>query len=373
MDVNKSKPGGSIGLSYHILTKNNYTTWAMKMKVYMQAQGVWVAIEPSDPKGAVEEKTDKVALAMIYQRLAEDMLLSIAEKSTSKEVWEALKIMCQGVDRVKKAKAQTLRTKFEFLSMRDNEQINEFYLRLNGLVSDIRALGDEMKEAYVVKKLLRVVPSRFLQIISTLQQFGDLETLSVEEVVGSLKAHEERIKGCNKSDSNEGQLLLTEEEWQKRELAENKLLLTRDDWLKKTNRRNSDGSSSNFRNRGGRDKSNLKCYNCGIYGHFAVDCRRPKRNREQREEVNMSKIEDDELALLLAKCDEEGSQTTLLSESKLILSQMTKLQGDPNVWFLDNGASSHMTGLKSKFTRLDEKITGVVSFGDGSSVRIEGK
>lgn len=230
----------------------------------------------------VEEKTDKVALAMIYQGLAEDMLLSIAEKGTAREAWEALKTMCQGADRVKKAKAQTLRTEFESLSMKDSEQIDEFYLKLNGLVSNIRALGDEMKESYVVKKLLRAMPSRFLQILSTLEQFGDLETLSVEEVVGSLKSHEERMKGCGKTEPGEGQLLLTEEEWQKREVTENKLLLTRDDWLKKTNRRGSNGSTSNFRNRGGRDRSNLKCYNCGIYGHFVADCRRPKRNNKPK-------------------------------------------------------------------------------------------
>lgn len=203
MDISKAKGGGSIGLSYPTLAKNNYTTWALKMKIYMQAQGVWVAIEQSDPKVAVEEKTDKVAMAMLYQGLPEDMLLSIAEKGTSKEAWEALKTMCQGGDRVKKAKVQTLRTEFESMSMKDSEQLDEFYLKLNGLVTNIRALGEEIKESYVVKKLLHAVPSRFLQIVSTLEQFGNLETLSVEEVVGSLKAHDERLKGSGRGETNE--------------------------------------------------------------------------------------------------------------------------------------------------------------------------
>lgn len=373
MDINKAKGGGSIGLSYPTLAKNNYTTWALKMKVYMQAQGVWGAIEQSDPKVAVEEKTDKVALAMLYQGLPQDMLLSIAEKSTAKEAWEALKTMCQGADRVKKAKVQTLRTEFESMNMKDSEQLDEFYMRLNGLVTNKRALGEEMKESYVVKKLLRAVPSRFLQIVSTLEQFRDLETLSVEEVVGSLKAHEERMKGSGKGETNEGQLMLTEEEWQKHENSEGKLLLTREDWLKRSNRRNSDGTSSNVKNRGGRDKSNLRCYNCSAYGHFAADCRKPRRAKEQKEEVNMARLEDDEPALLLAKCGKGDSGDTCLSERQLIPSQMTKLQSESNVWYLDNGASSHMTGFKSKFTELNKTITGVVSFGDGSTVKIEGK
>lgn len=95
MEGNKAK-GPSIGLSYPTLTKNNYTSWSLKMKVYLQAQGVWVAIEPTDPKVAVEEKMDKIALAMLYQGLPEDMLLSIADKGTAKQAWDALKTMCQG-------------------------------------------------------------------------------------------------------------------------------------------------------------------------------------------------------------------------------------------------------------------------------------
>lgn len=51
---------------------------------------------------------------------------------------------------------------------------------------------------------------KFLQIASAIEQFGDLEKMSVEEVVGSLKAHEERIRGQN--EVNNGQLMHTEEE-----------------------------------------------------------------------------------------------------------------------------------------------------------------
>lgn len=160
----------------------------------MQAQGVWHAVE-AESKTDVEEKTDKIAMAAIYQSIPEDILLSVAEKKTVKETWEAVKTMCLGADKVKKARIQTLKAEFESLSMKETEAIDDFCMKLNGLVTNIRALGEEVQEAYIVKKLLRAVLAKFLQIACTIEQFGNLETMTVEETVGSLKAHEERLRG----------------------------------------------------------------------------------------------------------------------------------------------------------------------------------
>lgn len=73
-------------------------------------------------------------------------------------------------------------------------------------MTNIRVLGESISKLYLVKKLLRAVPSKFVQIMSTLEQFGDLEKMTVERAAGSLKAPEERVKG--KTEASEGQLLL---------------------------------------------------------------------------------------------------------------------------------------------------------------------
>ena len=41
-------------------------------------------------------------------------------------------------------------------------------------------------------------------------------------------------------------------------------------------------------------------------------------------------------------------------------------------WYLDSGASNHMTGSKEAFAELDGNVTGMVKFGDGSRVAIRG-
>lgn len=90
MDPVKSKEG-SLNLSYPMLTKTKYMAWSLKMKVFMQAHGIWGAVEAKDPKAAVDEKTDKVAMAAIFQAIPEDILLSLAEKTSAKDAWTAIK------------------------------------------------------------------------------------------------------------------------------------------------------------------------------------------------------------------------------------------------------------------------------------------
>lgn len=345
METSKIKEGG-VGLHYSMLSRSNYTAWALKMKVFMQAHGVWIAVEPKDPKAEIEEKVDKTALAVIYQGIPEDLLLSVADKATAKEAWEALKTMCLGAERVKKAKVQTLKAEFEALQMKDTELLDDFCMKINGLVTNIRALGEEIKEDYVVKKLLRAVPSKFLQIASTIEQFGNLESMTVEETVGSLKAHEERMKG--QSEPVGGKLLLTEDEWMKRENSEGKLLLTREEWLKRSSLRNQNsGGDVSGRDgiRSGRDRSKIRCFNCHVYGHFAAECRKPKRGKEQQLEVNMSQTQSEGPSLLMTRCEEESFDIMLLNEDRVLAATSSEgNKGDTNIWYLDNGASNHMTG-----------------------------
>lgn len=62
----------------------------------------------------------------------------------------------------------------------------------------------------------------------------------------------------------------------------------------------------------------------------------------------------------------------MLNEERIVpdLGGATSYVGDS--WYLDSGASNHMTGNKEKFTELDKSIGGTVRFGDGSVVNIQG-
>ena len=46
--------------------------------------------------------------------------------------------------------------------------------------------------------------------------------------------------------------------------------------------------------------------------------------------------------------------------------------GQEQWWYLDSGASDHMTSSKEAFSELDGNVTSTVKFGDGSRVAIRG-
>lgn len=88
----------------------------------------------------------------------------------------------------------------------------------------------------------------------------------------------------------------------------------------------------------------------------------------------MSKIEEEEPALLLVECGRSETEMVMLNEENVLPElKATDEWRESQVWYLDNCASNHMTGQKGKFRYLDESMIGVVRFGDGSTVDIKGK
>ncbi|EAY92924.1 hypothetical protein OsI_14726 [Oryza sativa Indica Group] len=106
--VQQVKEAG-VTLRYPMLGENNYGVWAVKMKIFMRAQGVWAAVEGD----AADEKIDQMALAAIVQAVPEAVVMAISEKETAKEAWDALKQMNMGEERVKKARVQTLKRELD--------------------------------------------------------------------------------------------------------------------------------------------------------------------------------------------------------------------------------------------------------------------
>jgi len=124
-----------------------------------------------------------------------EMHSMLLNKKSAKEAWEAIKSMRLGADRVKEVNAQKLQAEFEAISFKSGETIEDFAVRIGKIATDLKGLGEtSVDDARVVKKFLRVVPPRYNQVAVTIEMFCDLKTLSVEELVGHLRAAEDRFE-----------------------------------------------------------------------------------------------------------------------------------------------------------------------------------
>ena len=78
--------------------------------------------------------------------------------------------------------------------MNEDEDIEAYILQVDQLVNTIRGLGEKVEDTIVVRKILRTLPNRFNPKISALEERIDLDTMTVDQLHGTLVAYEMRIE-----------------------------------------------------------------------------------------------------------------------------------------------------------------------------------
>nr|GEX80666.1 ribonuclease H-like domain, reverse transcriptase, RNA-dependent DNA polymerase [Tanacetum cinerariifolium] len=73
--------------------------WIIKIKVILEAHGLWEVIEPKE-NTQVDDKKDKATMDFLYQALTEDVILQVASCKMAKELWESLKKRHVGEEKV---------------------------------------------------------------------------------------------------------------------------------------------------------------------------------------------------------------------------------------------------------------------------------
>ncbi|CAN6248051.1 unnamed protein product [Urochloa humidicola] len=203
------RESGSSG-NWPQLTKTNYDSWSLLMKIKLQTRALWDAVDLRD----AEYHDDRTALEAICSAVPQEMVPTLATKASAKEAWDAIKSMRVGDDRVRKSTAQALRAEYEQITFLEGESVEDFSLRLTNIVQHLAILGDPEPEAKVVAKYLRVARPRYKQLAVSIVTLLDISTLSIEEVTGRLRsaATDEPAPAPTVG----GKLLLTEEQWLER-------------------------------------------------------------------------------------------------------------------------------------------------------------
>ncbi|XP_052619905.1 uncharacterized protein LOC128126174 [Lactuca sativa] len=165
----------------------------------------WTVIDPGTNKN---EEKDYLAMGLLYQAIPESLIMQIGDVDSSMVLWESIKARYVGADRVKEARLQTLNAEFDRLKMMESETIDAYAGKLSGIASKSAALGEIIDELKLVKKFLKTLPrSKFIHIVASLEQVLDLKSVGFEDVVGRLKAYEERIKEEDADENDQSRVL----------------------------------------------------------------------------------------------------------------------------------------------------------------------
>nr|XP_029122575.1 uncharacterized protein LOC105051123 [Elaeis guineensis] len=302
------------------LINENYENWSLQMKVLFGFHDIWIVVErayekPQNETNAMANQTfrelrrkDKKVLFFIHQTLDEANFEKVTNATTSKQAWEILENAYKGIENVKK--------------MKESETIVDYFTRVLSMVNQLKKNGEKLEDVRTVEKILCSVNDKFEHIVVAIEESKDLESMSIDELVGSLKIKllkmmriqvtkvEVEVVGMAMAMTMAMAMVMEDEEDMKKEV-----------------------------------KAPM------------VD----KGEQKQQAEDNQNK----EKANFVAKKEKQ--------DSFLLIAYKEDDANKYDNWYLDMGASNHMYGHKSMFVELDESIETQVYFDDSSKVSMKDK
>jgi malate synthase len=146
--------------------------WKRKMKMYLGSinDQVWDVTESDyvilDPNNLTStDKANKqcntMALNTIYDAINSMVFKKIKDCEKASEVWKRLEETYKGTLAVKSAKLYILKYKLTSFEMKDDESISKMFHRLQVIVNDLKALGENINDDDVSHRFLMCLPPRF--------------------------------------------------------------------------------------------------------------------------------------------------------------------------------------------------------------------
>ena len=83
--------------------------------------------------------------------------------------------------------------------MFDDESFDEFYTKLNDIVNSAYNLGEIYDQPKIVRKILKSLIEDFRPKVTTITESKDVDSIPVDELVGSFKSYELNLLKTNKS------------------------------------------------------------------------------------------------------------------------------------------------------------------------------
>ncbi|XP_073225667.1 uncharacterized protein [Cicer arietinum] len=87
-----------------------------------------------------------------------------------------------------------VRRQYELLQMEEDEAVADYFNRVQVVVNQMRTNGESLTEVVIVERILRTLTQRYDHIVVAIEESKDLDKMKMEDLQGSLEAHEVRVR-----------------------------------------------------------------------------------------------------------------------------------------------------------------------------------
>ena len=134
----------------------------------------------------------------IFNVVSMEEFRRISNVEVAHTAWKILQTVHEGTKAVKINKLQQLTTRFENIRVSKDESFDEFYAKLNNIVNSAYNLGEIYDQPKIVRKIPRSLTEEFKPKVTVITESKDVDSIPVDELVGSLHSYELDLPKTNK-------------------------------------------------------------------------------------------------------------------------------------------------------------------------------
>lgn len=320
--------------SFVKLNNSNWQCWKFRMEMLLSREELWYVVSEVKPEAptAAWKKDDQKARATIGLCIEESQYSMVKSATSAKDYWDQLRAYHEKATVTSRV---SLLKKLCNLNLSESGDVEHHLIEIEGLFDRLTVAGQELQDSLRIAMILRSLPDSYGGLVTALESRPDAD-LTMQLVKSKLlDEFERRRERFGDTGSDEKAMKSATRRWAK-----------------------PTGSKSD---------SERVCYYCKKPGHFQRNCRLLAKQQSDDEkkkpdvETNAKQAKDERGGVcFMAGCDYSGS------------------------WFIDSGASCHMTNDKSFFSTIsmsvgpnvvlaDGKVAETAGCGEGTVHGIDGK
>jgi len=290
-------------------------------------EGTWTTVQEDRPDEPDDDwvKKDEKAQSTISLSIEDSQIVHICKCGSAKEMWDELQKVHE---RANLSNKLYLMRRLYQAKLKPDQDMQNYIRSTLEIVERLRGIGEEIPDFHIAALLLSGLPDNYETLVTALDARPDDE-LTLEYVKGKLIDEYRR-----RSDSS----------------------TTESDKLESALKTKFKGKAAGA---GSTPRETRECFFCKKPGHLKNDCRAWKAKMSKLEKASSQKAKS---AVSDAESCPESSVAFTINVDTL----------SSNGWYIDSGATSHMTNDRNFFTEFSETKPVKVTVANGQYMMSEG-